>query len=607
VADTVESLTAVGPKSGILITEAAMSLSERQTSERRTVVQALTPRTAVPAVLTSWKGSVVGQPATSVDRVIWLNHPDGDATLHDVWPLEIARAPRSSTSYEMRMLDTENGEWRTLDVDMGEPLHSLFATNQLLVLDARSRLMAFDIDKIWQAARSTSEPRKKLFGASSTEDTPLIRGLPLTGPTSDNWGYTMDTPHTLELLEASIPDDAEFRQQARDDPGMLLRLLDFQTQHACDHVLSEWPDTLEILARDCPPEFLAVLHVVEFGNPQAPRFGALDTLRSRVEDIVEWRTAHERRIAERLASEKNAVLPARILLHEYVRRCRSQIPIQDVLESWGSDSVAINWDLKGPLRAALSWCNLERLRPPDEKSGNRLRWSPRRIFGFKRSEPGSRLSLEALAKLMAKWPGGCPSLVQDVGEYLEFLSDCVLAELVSLRGRSVLQQAVARAWRSPALGRGVQAFISHSHKQSDLAWRLADGLGKRGVAASLDAIDLRSDASDWEVETWIAEQVLRSEAMVYLVSQEFLESGWVHRETEWEFRLLGVKHAITIPYLVIVDSEVASHPPGRTVDLRGLTKTDNLDGILDELAARITLDSLMPVRSVLEGTLRGFI
>jgi Ankyrin repeats (3 copies) len=377
VAGEVQSLTPILGRSGFLITE--------RMRDDSILVEALTPTTPVPTMLTAWGGSTVGEPAVTTSKVIWLSSAEGTTpTLYDNWPTQKASEPRPATNYELRALDLESGEWRVTSIDMGEPLSALLATDQLLIIESWSQLLAFDANEIWQAAQPSGFFTRSVFPHPRLENVPLVYGLPLTGPSRDDWGYTLDTPHIRELIHATAPDDSSFHAQAQADPALLLRLLEMQIQGQCDHVLSVWPDSLAILAQNCPRTFITTLEVIEPGNPRASRFGALDLPRDLFESIVAWRTAHEQQIAqawhdltEAQMGKPEQQLIARMLLHEYVRRCRTQRTIHDIFASWGPDAFERNKNLCGPLRAALSWCNIERLKRPqlETKPGalNRLR------------------------------------------------------------------------------------------------------------------------------------------------------------------------------------------------------------------------------------------
>jgi len=177
------------------------------------------------------------------------------------------------------------------------------------------------------------------------------------------------------------------------------------------------------------------------------------------------------------------------------------------------------------------------------------------------------------------------------------VQECARDRLLDADGRSSLQRAVARAWEHPIINGGNSVFISYSRKHEDTARELADGLRARGIRASLDRNELDRDASDAMVETWIAESLMGSVTSVYLISDEARSSGWVHREGEWQFRALGTKPSLVLPYIVVSGEarERMRYPRCRIIEAADLS--NDRDRVMNHLAARVALDWLLMLRA----------
>src|SRR5580704_843937 len=256
---------------------------------------------------------------------------------------------------------------------------------------------------------------------------------------------------------------------------------------------------------------------------------------------------------------------------KYAMRCASTRSL-DPIRNLGSKGVAVINGLEGSALDSFAWLNLAPV-------GRR------------------RIDLNALQRLWAKWPDGCPPLIEDAEAFVKFAQDCVLAGLLDRRGRTELQAAVAKAWEQPAVNRKQMVFVSYSHQQADLAQRLADGLRDLGVGAVLDRYELDRDASGAVLETWIAESLMRSVTTVYLLSEDVRLSGWVHRESEWQMRLLGIKPSLVLPYIVIFDHSDSSarYPRSRTIYGNALVKQPTKT--IKQLAGRLTIDWLLTLKA----------
>lgn len=200
--------------------------------------------------------------------------------------------------------------------------------------------------------------------------------------------------------------------------------------------------------------------------------------------------------------------------------------------------------------------------------------------------------------LAARWPDGRPRLLADPRRYFDFLAD--YQTVFTMAAQDLLQWAIRRSWSSVINPNFRNAFISHSHAQADVAHRLADALKARGLSIGLDAWSLGQDADDPSVERWIIETILSTDVMIYLLTKESAQSGWVRRETDWEFRLKTLKESSSLPYCVVLDSivDLGDYPPDRLVDGRALMQDSGGERLLDELALRIWADHFTRLRQI---------
>jgi hypothetical protein len=70
------------------------------------------------------------------------------------------------------------------------------------------------------------------------------------------------------------------------------------------------------------------------------------------------------------------------------------------------------------------------------------------------------------------------------------------------------------------------------------------------VAVAFDGWQPETEVDERQVEMWIAENVISSNKVVYLISSNPLASGWIRRECEWERRMLGLRETFELPLLV---------------------------------------------------------
>jgi hypothetical protein len=211
-----------------------------------------------------------------------------------------------------------------------------------------------------------------------------------------------------------------------------------------------------------------------------------------------------------------------------------------------------------------------------------------------------RISLDTFQSFLANRPTGCPPLLSDATGFVQYVQECAREKLLDSGGRDAIQMALATAWEHPLLTNGNLVFISYSHKQAAIARRLADALRALGVGAILDQDELQKESCDTVVDMWIAESLMRSVTSIYLVSDDVQYSGWVFREAEWQFRVLGIKTSLVLPYVVTFGKaqDYLKYPPSRTI--QGSDLLDRFDETVQRLAARIILDWLLMLRSKAE-------
>ena len=90
---------------------------------------------------------------------------------------------------------------------------------------------------------------------------------------------------------------------------------------------------------------------------------------------------------------------------------------------------------------------------------------------------------------------------------------------------------------------------------------------------------------------------MKCHVLIHIVSGDVQNSGWVHRESEWQRRLLGLKSSLVLPYLIVLgDLERVSDYPRCRVIL-GSDLVARWDPIVDHLTVRIALDWLLAVKA----------
>jgi hypothetical protein len=409
---------------------------------------------------------------------------------------------------------------------------------------------------------------------------------------------------------------------------------------AVNRVLLKWPDAAHKLANTCPATLLT--NAAGIGGP----VGTAKFPAEFVENVNAWRNNVENGIVRDMKKETEANAISRFLLHEYIRRCHTRMTVRDVANS--GREAAVGHATREPIQRFLAWCALAALRSPSNRRARIWNsvflaaktcsvlagvlavcwlaitywlpiaaapwigaacgwaalgavlvsgglWKLERHLSFARDEIVTGLDI---ARFEETWPGACPPMIQDPGGHFEFLQVSAAMGLFKPENRSTLQRAVCRASQAPVVRRGTRVFLSYSHTRAVEAARVVDELSKRGIGVSFDALDLRSDAGDWEVEEWIAEQLMAADALIYVISREFLSSGWINREAEWSVRLMAVKPT-TAPYLLYVDSTpiLSDYPPARVVDGQTLVHSADVRKLFDELAARISADALSAIGS----------
>jgi hypothetical protein len=247
----------------------------------------------------------------------------------------------------------------------------------------------------------------------------------------------------------------------------------------------------------------------------------------------------------------------RFLLFEFIRENKHQISINDKV--WPYVQSAF-------FRQVVSWCNREALQRHEV--------------------------LAKLPRLSSKWQTGAVSLFDDWRQYADLAGDLLACNLLGGKWRSPLEDAIRRVWRSSLHPRKRHVFISYSHRDVEPARRLARGLEDRGVGVAFDGWQPETEVDERQVEMWIAENVISSNKVVYLISSNALASGWIRRECEWERRMLGLRETFELPLLVTLDVSVVpeGYPADLVFDASGLLAGDD-DELLNAIAGRISPNS----------------
>ena len=247
----------------------------------------------------------------------------------------------------------------------------------------------------------------------------------------------------------------------------------------------------------------------------------------------------------------------RFLLFEFIRENKHQISINDKV--WPYVQSAF-------FRQVVSWCNREALQRHEV--------------------------LAKLPHLSNKWQTGAVSLFDDWRRYADLAGDLLDCNLLGGKWRSPLEDAIRRVRRSSLHPRKRHVFISYSHRDVEPARRLARGLEGRRVAVAFDGWQPETEVDERQVEIWIAENVISSNKVVYLISSNALASGWIRRECEWERRMLGLRETFELPLLVALEASVVpeGYPTDLVFDASGLLAGDD-DELLNTIAGRISANS----------------
>jgi hypothetical protein len=325
---------------------------------------------------------------------------------------------------------------------------------------------------------------------------------------------------------------------------------------------------IDLWAYDHPDEFLSEIlqNLVKDGEgfwtfPPEKRYEVLFALREHwvreiglclpVPGAAEDRTVPAGGLTQRFVDA------GRFLLFEFIRENKHQVSIDGKV--WPYVQSAF-------FRQVVSWCN--------------------------REAPKRNEVLAKLPRLSNKWQTGAVSLFDDWRRYADLVGDLLDCNLLGGKWRSPLEDAIRRVWRSSLHPRKRHVFISYSHRDVEPARRLARGLEGRGVAVAFDGWQPETEVDERQVEMWIAENVISSNKVVYLISPNALASGWIRRECEWERRLLGLRETFDLPLLVALDDSVVleGYPSDLVFDARGLLAVGD-DEVLNAIAARISANS----------------
>lgn len=580
-------------------------------------IQAIVPTHARPVVLARWTGAVVCEPIQIGTRLLWLVHRGSD--------------------YVIEICDYEKGTWSFVPLNLSQQLHSMQLCGETIILIGTRELLAFHAARLVDSALTDSQRRIEAL-KPFPEAVNVVSGLPLAGPVDQRWTDDVSPELARELLP---PADLSVWTAAHDVNESFLiwqrRVTDDLT-----HV-RHWPDFIGLASSICPPEFFTLTSAIALEDESSPPFGSLALDWSAIEQVLAWKRSIELRGLVGDTSDE-ALRRARALLYEYMIRCISGRSLEKIKSACGEEGIALVNSLQSGARDAASWLNIARVLPRvREGFGMRLMWLkalakesaivlslawaaaellgkavPHILTQLVRLGAISsitvlaavwlviiithlidrrRSGLGGLEDIWRSWPDGCPSLIENADAFVRFVQDCHKNGLLDWKSRTELQEAVARAWEQPVVNKGQMVFISYSHKQLELAHQVAEGLRSLGVGAILDRNELADSANDATVEMWIAENLMRSVTSVYLLSDDVRTSGWVHREGEWQLRVLGTKPNLVLPYIVAFGSSVESlrYPRCRTIEGSALIKRPT--ETLKHLAGRVVLDWLLALKA----------
>jgi hypothetical protein len=527
-----------------------------------------------PLSIGFWSGESDGPAVWAEGRVCWLADLGGLEFLDSVFE---KRGMSDKPFADVHMMDPAAGEHRVVRLRLPSRGTKISFHAGLLIITVSNGVVAYAVDDLWTAALPV---RNVPLSAVSTEwnSVPVsgaIVGALLHGPTGDDWGYEYvdDFLHKVldpvfdKLVESDLQVRSEFEEPFwKANPSQRLRLIDGLTNNLLKWVFEAWPDSDALLAAKTfrhsagDTRTITAVQATPFGGlPQNP--GLAESMSKRLHDLPFGDFAPE------------AIGTSRFLLYEHIRRCINEVPFNVALDGWLWEEKAdrqIRARVSPELARTLSWCDLDLLDP--------------------------RSARAMLVHFIECWPRGRPPWKGAVQEYLQFLADCMHYGLVCRLKPNTLSAALARMWRDPRHPSRHDAFISYSRRDEEIANVVAEGLSKRGLRVGLDRWEIEPDLDQRSVEMWMAESVMSSVARVLLVSDHALRSGWVTREIDWDFQLLGAKRAAALPFVVSIDaaaSRMMEHYPGsRLISGAVLEDGARRSGVLEELALRIGIDCL---------------
>ena len=634
IGSSVTSMVAVPRFSGILLTLADPEVNGIVRDQNYSV---LTPSSPGVRVIASSSGTILGSPMPTPDGVAALVHEGGNRKLYGswlrggcmpagkqarvIWNDSLGRPAGDNDPshhyYRLEELDFTRRELHIMQFWAASPARAAIVAGERLLVILGREVRSYGLADVRANSTPFDATGATALVARSGED---LFGSPFTGPRDELWGINSKVP-ALDAFVASLPEQR--RARASGDEDSRLEFLREELQRVEREMLRRRGD-IRRLAAALPPELSGELNLTE------------------CEHFIAWERAA-------LASRgDDAHASARMIFQDYIRQRTLGLDAN-------SEILAdVQRNRRGPFARALAWCSFGELGTPEAdfsrsaNRGARIRsiswWSfiaglllvLAGVVGEVRLvllTPGlaicalagvlriaDRLSdvgpafmkravgrstmvkitddKNAFIRISEQWPNGPPACVIEPDRYLEFLNAFRNSTLLSADARSPRQDAVLLA--AELLRRGVTVFISHSSRQASVAIELGEALRHRGIDVMLDRWHLELGAPDHEVESWIAESMIRADAVIYLVSRPAAASGWVMREQAWEWRLLAVKRGRTLPYLIYLEEDVAAttYPRSRCI---GPTEfaTLGVSGLADSLTQKIVADRLTVLREAL--------
>lgn len=511
---------------------------------------ALTSQESGPVLLGRWKGGELLEPRVHEHRVIipvdWHYGEYMTLDILDLTDLSWSRL-RLPWAWDPPDLDDQPVSLCIVDqvlfVSTGTAIHGLYWLDVVR--------MAIPVGKLDVSVRlrQGSEGR-------------ILEGLPLAGPATEQWATSVDRRLAKQLMHED--EFGAWVKAAEDD-----RFRIWQNRFECDLLaVEQWEDVLHFQVQETPREFVDLCHrFTEEGFENATPILEVDWPPPSFFRRM-WRWKAETEIP--FVGRRDATRCARVILQEYALRAMTYRTLRSLRVQLSSAELSVG-----------AWMNVGGL-------------------GMEQRD-----DISPLTRMAEKWGGRLPQVVKDPVGFVGFVRDGVTESLLGRVKRSRLQKYIALAWTHPAVVGNRTAFVSYSSLDLPVVNRIVTALGHRGISVILDRNDLARQEPDSVIEMWIAESMMRATTVIHVLSERVRRSGWVHLESLWHLRLLGVKDQFIPPIFVLLDDSAATgYPVGRVV--RKVDLERQWDTAIDVIAARVAADWLLGLQARHEGRDFGY-